>query len=230
MKCPRVGYTIIGMKDVFYKPVKVSSTDHDVLFWGCMHYGHDPKWDVPIWKTRGYNSSEEHDEGLIKNWNTKANKNTIGFLLGDTIFGYKADERLLKLFNRLNFKELYILPGNHQAGYKQIFDSLHENVLNVDGHEKLIHFVPNYLEVVVNGQAIVLSHFPIISWNAQAKGSYHLFAHVHGNLGRSELGRLYLSTGLNHEVSVEVNPFPLTFGEIRAIMRAKKQTVPDHHE
>lgn len=220
------------MKDVFYKPVKVSSTDHDVLFWGCMHYGHDPKWDVPIWKTRGYNSSEEHDEGLIKNWNSKANKNTVGFLLGDTIFGYKADERLLKLFNRLNFKELYILPGNHQAGYKQLLDSCDENIIKaqlVDGHEKIIHFVPNYLEVVVNGQAIVCSHFPIISWNAQAKGSYHLFAHVHGNLGRSELGRLYLSTGLNYEVSVEVNPFPLTFGEIRAIMRSKKTSTPDHH-
>lgn len=221
------------MKDVFYKPVKVSSTDHDVLFWGCMHYGHDPKWDVPIWKTRGYNSSEEHDEGLIKNWNSKANKNTIGFLLGDTIFGHMADERLLKLFNRLTFKELYILPGNHQAGYKQLLDSCDGNNIKaqlVDGYEKTIHFVPNYLEVVVNGQAIVCSHFPILSWNAQAKGSYHLFAHVHGNLGRSELGRLYLSTGLNYEVSVEVNPFPLTFGEIRAIMRSKKQTVPDHHE
>lgn len=221
------------MKDVFYKPVKVSSTDHDVLFWGCMHYGHDPKWDVPIWKTRGYNSSEEHDEGLIKNWNSKANKNTIGFLLGDTIFGHMADERLLKLFNRLTFKELYILPGNHQAGYKQLLNSCDGNNIKaqlVDGYEKTIHFVPNYLEVVVNGQAIVCSHFPILSWNAQAKGSYHLFAHVHGNLGRSELGRLYLSTGLNYEVSVEVNPFPLTFGEIRAIMRSKKQTVPDHHE
>jgi len=219
------------MKDVFYKPVKVSSTDHNVLFWGCMHYGHDPKWDIPIWKTRGYNSSEEHDEGLIKNWNSKANKNTIGFLLGDTIFGYKADERLIALFNRLNFKELYILPGNHQAGYKQLLESVGGNVfLPLGSEHKEIHFVPNYLEVVVNGQAIVCSHFPILSWNAQAKGSYHLFAHVHGNLGKSELGKLYLSTGLNYEVSVEVNPFPLTFGEIRAIMRSKKQTVPDHHE
>jgi calcineurin-like phosphoesterase family protein len=218
------------MKDVFYKPVKVSSTDHDVLFWGCMHYGHDPKWDVPIWKTRGYNSSEEHDEGLIKNWNLKANKNTIGFLLGDTIFGYKADERLLKLFNRLSFKELYILPGNHHAGYKQLLATLPPDNVLVVNSEKKVHFVSNYLEVVVNGQAIVCSHFPILSWNAQAKGAYHLFAHVHGNLGRSELGKLYLNTGLNYEVSVEVNPFPLTFGEIRAIMRAKKQSVPDHHE
>jgi calcineurin-like phosphoesterase family protein len=217
------------MKDVFYKPVKVSSTDHDVLFWGCMHYGHDPKWDNPIWKLRGYNSSAEHDEGLIQNWNKKANASTIGFLLGDTIFGHMADERLLKLFNRLNFKELYILPGNHQAGYKQILDSLHGNVLNVDGHEKLIHFVPNYLETVVNGQAIVMCHFPILSFNGMAKGAYHIYAHVHGNLGRSELGRLYQNTGLTYEVSVENCPSPITFGELRAEMRKKVQSTPDHH-
>lgn len=217
------------MKDLFYKPVKITAKDHDVLFQGCLHYGHNPSWDIPIWKTRGYDSSGAHDEGLIANWNSKANKNTIGFLLGDTIFGHNADERLLNLFNRLNFKELYILPGNHQAGYKQLLDSLHENVLNVDGHNKLIYFVPNYLEVIVNGQAIVLNHYPILSWNGMAKGSWMLYAHVHGNLNKSEIGRLYLNTGLAQEVSVEVAPFPLTFGEIRAIMRAKKQSTPDHH-
>ena len=224
------------MKDYFYKPVKISSTDHDVLFWGCLHYGHDPKWNEPIWRTRGYNSSVEHDEGLIQNWNSKANKNTVGFLLGDTIFGHMADERLLKLFNRLNFKTLYVLPGNHQAGYKQLLESCkgfpessdYDNLLQID--DKDIFFVPNYLEASVNGQAIVMSHYPILSWNGAAKGAYHLFAHVHGNLNRSELGRLYLKTGLNYEVSVEVNPFPLTFGEIRSIMRSKKQAVPDHHE
>ena len=217
------------MQDLFYKPVQVKSKDHDVLFWGCLHYGHDPKWDVPIWKTRGYNSSAEHDEGLIQNWNSKANANTIGFLLGDTLFGYMGDERMLTLFNRLSFRELYVLPGNHHAGYKQLIATLPPDNVLVINSEKKVHFVPNYLEVAVNGQLIVCSHFPILSWNAQAKGSYHLFAHVHGNLGRSELGKMYLNTGLNCEVSVEVNPFPLTFGEIRAIMRSKKASTPDHH-
>ena len=218
------------MKEYFYKPVKVSSTDHDVLFWGCMHYGHDPKWDVPIWKTRGYNSSAEHDEGLILNWNKKANASTIGFLLGDTIFGHNADERLITLFNRLEFKELYVLPGNHQAGYKQLIERVQDNILLPGASEyKQVHFVPNYLEAIVNGQAIVMSHYPILSWNGSGKGAYHLFAHVHNNLNRSELGRLYLKTGLNYEVSVENCPSPITFGELRAEMRKKLQSCPDHH-
>jgi calcineurin-like phosphoesterase family protein len=218
------------MKDIFYKPVKVSSTDHDVLFWGCMHYGHDPKWDNPIWKLRGYNSSFEHDEGLIQNWNKKANASTIGFLLGDTIFGHNADERLLSLFRRLDFKELYVLPGNHQAGYKQLLETVQDNILLPGASEyKKVHFVPNYLEAVVNGQAIVMCHYPILSFNGMAKGAYHIYAHVHGNLGRSELGRLYQNTGLTYEVSVENCPSPITFGELRAEMRKKVQSTPDHH-
>jgi len=218
------------MKDVFYKPVKITAKDHDVLFQGCMHYGHDPKWENPIWKLRGYNSSFEHDEGLIQNWNKKANANTIGFLLGDTIFGHNADERLLSLFRRLDFKELYILPGNHQAGYKQLLERVQDNILLPGASEyKKVHFVPNYLEAVVNGQAIVMCHYPILSFNGMAKGAYHLYAHVHGNLGRSELGRLYQNTGLTYEVSVENCASPITFGELRAEMRKKVQSTPDHH-
>jgi len=223
------------MKDCFYKPVKVTAKDHDVLFWGCLHYGHDPKWPVPLWKTRGYNSSREHDEGLIANWNSKSNNNTIGFLLGDTIFGHRADERLLELFRILKYKTLYILPGNHQAGYKQLLESCkgfpensdYNNLLQIDNKD--IFFVPNYLETYVNGQSIVMSHYPILSWNGAGKGAYHIFSHVHGNLNRSELGRLYLNTGLNYEVSVENCPRPITFGELRAEMRKKIKSCPDHH-
>jgi calcineurin-like phosphoesterase family protein len=218
------------MKDLFYKTLKINSTDHDVLFWGCMHYGHDPKWDVPIWKTRGYDSSMQHDEGLIYNWNKKASASTIGFLLGDTIFGHMADERLISLFNRLDFKELYIMSGNHQAGYKQLIERVQDNILLPTASEyKQVHFVPNYLETSINGQFIVCSHYPILSWNGAGKGAYHIFSHVHGNLNRSELGRMYLKTGLNYEVSVENCPSPITFGELRAEMRKRTQSSPDHH-
>ena len=218
------------MKEYFYKPVKITAKDHDVLFQGCMHIGHECKnWDTPLWKTRGYNSSAEHDEGLIANWNSKANKNTVGFLLGDTIFGHMADERLLKLFNRLNFKVLYILPGNHQAGYKQIFDSLHENVLNVDGHEKLIHFVPNYLEAVVNGQLIVLNHYAQATWNGQHKGAWQLHSHSHGNLYKSELGKL-LYKSKTMDVGVEICPEPISFAELRTKFRSYDQITFDHHK
>ena len=218
------------MKSLFYKPIKITATDHDVLFWGCMHYGHDPKWDVPIWKTRGYNSSFEHDEGLILNWNKKAGASTIGFLLGDTIFGHMADERLISLFNRLDFKELYVLPGNHQAGYKQLLERVQDNILLPAASEyKQVHFVPNYLEAVVNGQTIIMNHYAQATWNGQHKGAWHLHSHSHGNLYKSELGKL-LYKSKTMDVGVEVCSEPISFAELRAKFRGYDQITFDHHK
>ena len=218
------------MKDLFYKSVKINSTDHDVLFWGCMHYGHDPKWDVPIWKTRGYDSSMQHDEGLIYNWNKKAGASTIGFLLGDTIFGHNADERLISLFTRLDFKELYVLPGNHQAGYKQLIERVQDNILLPTASEyKQVHFVPNYLEAVVNGQTIIMNHYAQATWNGQHKGAWHLHSHSHGNLYKSELGKL-LYKSKTIDVGVEVCSEPISFAELRAKFRGYDQITFDHHK
>src|SRR5690606_182548 len=107
------------IKEKFYLPFKISEKEENILFWGCTHFNHDPKWEVPIYKTRGYNSADECREGLISNWNAKAKQTTIGFILGDIKFGYGSSEDFINLMDRLMFKELYICAGNHAAGFKQ---------------------------------------------------------------------------------------------------------------
>lgn len=219
----------MNIKELFYKPVNERGKDKDFLFWCCMHSGHDPKWAVPLWKMRGYDSAEAHTQGTKDAWNSKATNDTVGFLLGDTMFGANGYERLKQLFYDLKFKRLYVMPGNHQAGWKQVFESCEENVFKINSGKEVI-FVPNYLEAYVNGQSIVMSHYPVLSWNGLADGAWMLFGHVHGSLVKSELGRMYLEkAGRVLEVSVETAPTPLTFGEIRAKMKAKNVEEIDHH-
>ena len=216
------------MKDLFYKPVKVDAKNHEVLFWGCMHYGHDPNWDVPLWKRRGFNCCAEHDEALVRNWNSKATNKTTGFLLGDTMFGYGGEQKFKMLLNRLSFNQLYVMSGNHAAGWSQTFKEIDSNVLCID--DKQVVFVPNYLEAMVNGQLIVMCHYPVLSWNAAGKGSWMLFSHVHGSLVNSALGRLYLNNGgKTLEVSVEASVHPFTYAEVAAAMRKKGDFKTDHH-
>jgi calcineurin-like phosphoesterase family protein len=217
------------MKSLFYSPVKETAKNHQVLFWGCLHYKHNPSWENPIWKMRGFNSSEEHDLAIVQNWNNKASHETIGFLLGDVVFGRNATNDLLFLAENLQYSRIYIMPGNHQAGWKQLFESVDQNVYRASHGGELI-FVPNYLEAYVNGQPIVMSHYPILSWNGQGKGSWMLFSHVHGSLSRSEVGHLYILKGYNREVSVEKAPSPLSYGEIHAEMRQKEWFSPDRHD
>jgi len=218
------------MKGLFYQPVRVEAKNHEVLFWGCLHYRHNPKWEVPIWKWRGYESSAEHDEGIVRNWNSKATEKTVGFLLGDIMFGYGGEEEFVKLMNRLNFWRVFVMSGNHQSGWKQTFESVKDNTLYLNGHKKEVIFVPNYLEAYVNGQAIVASHYPLLSWNGASKNSIMLFSHVHGSLSNSELGRMYLEKGGRVlEVSVEAAPYPLTYGEVINLVKNKSEFKTDHH-
>lgn len=214
------------MKNLFYQPVKVDAKDPDVLFWGCLHYGHDPKWDVPLWARRGYKSSADHDQGIIDAWRSKATDRTIAFLLGDNVFGYGGEQKLRYLFDTLPFKTAYVLSGNHHAGWKQVFESCEGNTLQL-GDDKSVVFVPNYLETYVNGQPIVLSHYPIASWNGQGHGSWHLHSHCHGSLYDSELGKLLYRAKIK-DVGVDCCPAPLSFGDLRHEFREESVSF-DHH-
>lgn len=219
----------MSWKELFYKPIKVKALDENILFYGCIHHNHDPKWETPIWKTRGYNSAKECDDGIINNWNSKANENTIGFLLGDTVFGDNGLATIKALLARLNFKELWMMPGNHPSGYKQLLEECDDNVYRFDN--KTVYLVPNYLEAFINGKSVVMSHFPILSYNGQSKGSYMLHAHTHNNLSRSKLGKAYQESGIRvYEVSVENNPFPPNFREIKNLLEAKPPVSVDHHD
>jgi calcineurin-like phosphoesterase family protein len=217
-----------NLKDLFYKPVKVKADPKEVLFWGCLHANHDPKWKVPLWKMRGFDSVLDHRETLIQRWNEVANENTVGFLLGDTMFGAGGKEAFEELLNRLSFKTLYLPAGNHYAGWHQSFSGVDENVLDLGG--KQVVFTPNYFEAFVNGQAVCLSHYPVLSWNGQGGGSYMLYSHVHGTLVKSELGRLYKNSKMKcYEVSVEENDYPINFADLRKFMDKQNGSAPDHH-
>ena len=218
------------MKDLFYKPIKIKHDPKDVLFWGCLHYDHAcESWDNPLWKMRGFKSVEEHNTTLIDNWNKVASDDTVGFLLGDTMFGVGGEKKFMSILRQLKFNTLYICAGNHHAGWKQVFEAMEDNEFDLEYNKKII-FIPNYVELYVNGQAVVASHYPILSWNGMGKGAYMLYSHVHGNLDKSELGKLYKNSGLKqYEVSVELNPFPINFLDLTKVMGKVEGNSVDHH-
>ncbi len=219
----------MNWKDLFYNPLKIKADPKSVLFTGCLHYGHRPSWENPIWKMRGYNSPEEHEKGLVDNWNSKADEKTIGFLLGDNVFGDKDGAKFHSLMEQLNFETVYVMGGNHYSGFRQNLEMVEKN--RMDLGRKSVIFTPNYLEAFVNSQPIVMSHYPILSWNGQAKGSVHLHSHTHGRLGDSAVGKAYKESGAKViEVSIEVHPIPLNFADIQKHFEGKPAVSFDHHD
>ncbi len=218
------------LKDKFYKPLKFRGPDESFLFHGCHHHRHDPKWETPIWKQRGYNSAQECSDGIIDKWNTKATFETVGFLLGDTMFGQGETDLFYKTLDRMKFRELVILQGNHGAFFGRALELTDENGDYYLTPEKKITFMPNYFEAYINKVPLCFSHFPILSWNGQSKSAVHLYCHVHNNLHKSVVGKAYIDSGARcYEVSVENNPYPINFAELKEIMKNKEAVSFDGH-
>lgn len=217
------------MKFLNYQPLRVAAKPSDVFFWSDTHFNHKCEhWRLPLWKARGFSSVEDHNEGLITRWNNTCSTNSVVFHLGDFIFGYNSIEQFKAIINRLIFKELFIMPGNHTSGWKQVFEEQKGMFWRVNS-QKVVNFVPNYLEAVFNQQLVVMSHYPILSFNGQSKGSFCLYGHVHGNLHQTGIGKLY-SQARTMEVTVEATPVPISMEQVSETLSKVPLVVFDPHD
>jgi calcineurin-like phosphoesterase family protein len=214
-----------------------NSPESRIFFFSDFHYDHDPKWEVPLWKVRGFNSVIEHNETLVSRWNAKVRGSDVVFVLDDTVFGKGAEDKLKFLFKTLNYKYLYIMPGNHHAGYKQLFnqafstnriDPYYRLLLFAEG-DKEVFAIPNYYEIFVGNKPIVLCHYPILSWNGMAQGSFLCYGHVHQSLSKVDWTRDNYLKGKVLDVGPESVGEPQSFDEIMKIMAAKEIVKTDHH-
>lgn len=221
------------------KALKFNTTkDSNVFFFSDFHASHERDF---ILGPRGFKDAKEAKETLIKNWNSKVTCNDIVFLLGDTVVG--AGTEALNVFNELlfslNYKAIYIMPGNHPSGYTQKF----YEVLNMNGiddfyrlsfrpsdhQDKMAHLIPNYFEITVDNKFIVLSHYPIFSYNNISKNAWMLFGHCHNNLSKSELGKEYLKGKVLDVGPESIGNFPISFSELSVILNLKENLDIDHH-
>jgi calcineurin-like phosphoesterase family protein len=238
------------------KTLKFKGDDSDFLFVGCLHHHHNPSWPIPLWKMRGFDSVEKHDEFQIEEWNKTCGKNSTIFLLGDTIFGDPNGDKFKNLFRRLNFKHAFIQPGNHFSGYLQnyrrslsisypelvgsngeIFSEVyplddHSSLQHVSGQEKLITYISNYTEIDINGTQLILSHYAIRSWNKMARNSFMLHSHEHGankdfDWNKTDTGKI-LDLGYDNLLKYN-NGAPISLKKIKVIMDKKPYKPEGHH-
>ena len=133
-----------------------------IFFTADLHLGHA---NIIRHCDRPFSSVTEMDEHLIAAWNSRVRPNDSVYILGDLIFRSTAlpDSYL----SRLHGKKHLIL-GNHdkdwikKADIPQYFASVERFAEISDSHNK-----------------ITLCHYPLMSWNHIAKGSYMIHGHIH---------------------------------------------------
>jgi calcineurin-like phosphoesterase family protein len=126
------------------------------------HFQHNKDF---IYKSRGFNSIEEHDEFIIKSHNETVTEKDTTFFLGD--FSFKKIEQFI---TKMNGKFICIL-GNHDHELIKYYNS--------DKNYKIIK-IDKYIEHKVDNEIIFLCHFPMIVWNNSHRNNYMAHGHIHG--------------------------------------------------
>ena len=204
-----------------------------VFFTSDLHLNHQQDF---VWKSRGYNSFEDHRNKVIESINNDVGINDVLFCLGDgwlntTIDAFHNDIDAIKCQN------IYMLWGNHpNPHYKNVYIPLVKSILGsnyINGMElypiryKNIIYIGNYAEITVNGICVILSHYPHYVWNYMQKGAFHLTGHSHYGCPLSKLdsphGRI-LDVGWDGHGKV------WAWDELYDVLSKKEIVAMDHHK
>lgn len=127
------------------------------------HFGH---MNILRLSNRPFNTIQEHDDTLIKNWNNAVKPTDEIYILGDLTMS-KDGKYANSLLSKLNGRK-YLIIGNH------------ENYLNDPEFDKSQYvWIKDYYEFNYETIKFVLFHYPILEWNGYFKKSIHLYGHVH---------------------------------------------------
>lgn len=174
-----------------------------IYFTSDTHFGHT---NVIRYNRRPFETAEEMDEALIRNWNSRVEPEDDIFILGDlTLKGPGAANALLP---RLQGRK-YLIRGNHD----QFADRL-------TFRREYFQWIRDYYELEVQGRFYILCHFPFLSWNGMNEGSFQLHGHQHNrpdyNLYNRGMGRAQLDVGVD-----AWNMAPVSLQELTAFWEAE---------
>jgi calcineurin-like phosphoesterase family protein len=132
-----------------------------IYFTSDTHFGHGGALGF---YQRPFASVAAMDESLIQHWNAVVQPGDEVWHLGDFAIRQKR-ARVEELLARLDGRKRLVAGNNdppetrQAAGWASVAD---------------------YAELVVDGRALVLCHYPFRAWNGMDKGTVNLHGHSHG--------------------------------------------------
>ncbi len=155
---------------------------------------------------RPFRDADEMDEAMVQRWNARVAPQDTVWHLGDFVVS-SNEAHAAAIFWRLNGTK-HLIVGNHDE------DAPATLALPWASIDELAR-------IEVDGQKIMLCHYPMRTWPDAQKGAIHLFGHMHGRLS---------GTDLSCDMGVELWDYrPASLVEIRARLRRQKPD-PDFRE
>ncbi len=157
---------------------------------------------------------------LIQKWRERVKPEDEVWHLGD--FAFCGQQNAIKVLKQLPGRKHWI-RGNHDhkltKQLSQFFESIQDYKLLMHG---IIYEDDEGIQNLYK-QPIVLFHFPIMSWDGMAHGSWHLHGHCHGSL--PDNGSLRLDMGVDCW-----DYAPVSLEQVQNTMALRTVVPVDHHD
>lgn len=184
-----------------------------VWFTSDNHFGHH---NIIEHCNRPFRDAQHMDKEMISRWNGVVRKGDSVYHLGDLSF--LRPRETSSILSRLN-GQIHFIKGNHDKLLPEVRD--------------MFTSVSDLKEIKIEGQKIILCHYPMLSWNQMHRGSWMLHGHSHGTLRTSckscsfEPGRKMLDVGVDcHDYT------PISFSRVKKYMEDVRRSIfhsVDHH-
>lgn len=160
----------------------------------------------PFLTEQGEPDVELMNNELIERWNSVVTNDDIVFYLGD--LGMCNQEKLKSFANKLN-GEIHFILGNH--------DNI-EHIKNTKRFKTINYYAEVWIKDEKENHHVIMSHYPIYSWNRKHRNSKMLHGHCHHSLDETDFHKQnrILDVGCNGH-----NYFPISFGEVLELINAK---------
>ena len=205
-----------------------------IWFTADTHFGHS---NILGGNQRPFGSIEQMNARLIAAINERVSCRDTLYVLGD--FSYRTTvAEALRLRERINCEHVRLIRGNHDKDWGLLEPPARDVVRNGRGGAKRgsgsamrpapaasadapFEAVLDYLELKpgeCHGTRMVLSHYPMLSWNGKRRGSIQLHGHIHADRAYNERNR---QRGiLRYDVGMDANGYaPVSRDEILEFFR-----------
>jgi len=225
---------------------------HNTFVISDLHLNHG---HPSILQGRGVADAQEHIEHIVSVWNQTCTMQSHVYHLGDFAMKDETGALTRSVLKRLNFKQLYLLWGNHNSGVLPLYreavaQTLHglgcsvspnppQNQplageyypasLAIDGG-RTITFVGNLLYLVVKTKKLsaraTLCHYAMRNWHHNGRGAWMLCGHSHGNDPH-----IHADTAVSRclDCGWESLRRPWSFQEVADWMERQPVVANDHH-
>lgn len=178
-------------------------------FTADLHFGDEA---VISYCKRPFQTVDEMNDALVRNWNEKVSATDDVYIIGDLIYGMPKGKVGPLLESLKGCKHL--ITGNHDHSWMDKTDTS-KYFVEIDDIKTLKH----------EGRTLVLCHYPMLSWPGMHHRSYCVFGHVHNRADEGLWWTYIRSNDHMLNAGVDVCGYaPVSFEELKEANTRFKET------